>query len=959
MRGFKTWLCMLLFLLLLSAPGAFAEVDVSPVFSDGVVLQRDALVPVWGWANPGEKVQVDFAGKSAQAVADGQGRWQVTLPSMPANAKGGELTIRGEKNTLVVRDVVVGEVWLMIGDHQFLSRFDKMGGTGTAGSNLRVAVACVQSPFSYPVAVPNITTWKSAGIPQILPVFFGEQLQTALKIPVGIIVATSSAVITPFFSIQGMDGIAELDYLRPLTAHADPRTPEGKAAFRQYKEEVVDWLPRARMALAAQEVIPLPPPAPQTDHTEFDKGNNNQWNVGNIYNSLIHPLAPLALRGVVFHSGSYNSMFGANGGYDHRIAFGAKCKAVLQTLRQTWRKPELPVYFLGVPAGDAIFDANRVAQVEALKGEANCEIVSFAQAKNDKNAGAKLLAASVLEKAYGQPAATSVGAAAAPQKELVDPAQGTGFDPAVFSVPARVKSAPQTSALRLPFVFADHMVLQRNAALPVWGWGTPGKTVSVSFAGEKREAPVNEFGKWSLVLPELKANAVGENLVVTEGADSITLRDVLVGDVWLCSGQSNMQMQLLATRDAQAEIAQANYPLIRHMRIDRDFLPMPVEETAKSPLAGEQWQVCTPQSAGSFSAAAYYFAKEITMQTGIPVGLIHSSLGGSRIEPWINPEGYASVPELVKLAEEAKFAGMNNPLYQAKQAQVLRRVDGWLATFDDMVNAGEVPAELPGLVYPARTEIASYNSSKVCQLYNGKIWCIVPYALKGVLWYQGESNGGEGDSYVMKLRALINGWRTVWKQGDLPFYIVQLANFQAPAKMPGQGDGWARLREAQLKSLVIPYTGMAVAIDIGEAGDIHPKNKLDVGKRLARWALHHEYGKKDLTPSGPLFDSFKVEGDAIRVRFRYADQGLIVGEKKGVLPVSESKSGALAEFAIAGADQKWVPARAVIEGDSVLVSAPEVKSPVAVRYAFSMNPAKANLYNREGLPASPFRTDSW
>lgn len=244
-------------------------------------------------------------------------------------------------------------------------------------------------------------------------------------------------------------------------------------------------------------------------------------------------------------------------------------------------------------------------------------------------------------------------------------------------------------------------------------------------------------------------------------------------------------------------------------------------------------------------------------------------------------------------------------------------------------------------------------------MYNGMLHCVVPFAIKGALWYQGESNGGEGDEYLAKMRALVGGWRKIWNQGDFPFYHVQLANFEKPNDDPAGGNGWARCRMAQLQSLTIPRTGMAVTIDIGEGPDIHPKNKFDVGERLAAWALHDEYGKKDITPSGPLYKELKVDGNKAIITFNHTGRGLMVGKKEGREPAKAVPNGALQRFAIAGEDKKWVWAEAVIVGDSVVVSSPIVAAPVAVRYAFSMNPEGCNLYNKDGLPASPFRTDNW
>jgi len=247
-------------------------------------------------------------------------------------------------------------------------------------------------------------------------------------------------------------------------------------------------------------------------------------------------------------------------------------------------------------------------------------------------------------------------------------------------------------------------------------------------------------------------------------------------------------------------------------------------------------------------------------------------------------------------------------------------------------------------------------------MYNAMVHPFVRFPIKGALWYQGESNGNEGETYYDKKRALIGGWRKQWGLGDFPFYFVQLANFQAPTEDPAGGNGWAKLREAQCKSLSIPNTGMAVIIDtvpLAVANDIHPSNKFDVGTRLARWALNKDYGKKDIVPSGPLFKALKIEKGSIRLAFDHTGTGMMVGSKEGLKPAAEDSTGQLRRFSIAGSDKKWFWADAVIVNNTVTVSSPEVKEPVAVRYGFEMNPDGANLYNREGLPASPFRTDDW
>jgi sialate O-acetylesterase len=459
-------------------------------------------------------------------------------------------------------------------------------------------------------------------------------------------------------------------------------------------------------------------------------------------------------------------------------------------------------------------------------------------------------------------------------------------------------------------LFTDHMVLQRDIPCPVWGTADVGEKVTVKLGASEATATAGADGKWSVKLPAMKMNAAAQDLVIS-GKNTVTIKDVLVGDVWVCSGQSNMEWTLNGSNGAE-DIAAANLSNIRRIKFNHVSLNKPTTNVPN------KWEACSPQSAGNFTAVGFYFARRVQKETGVPIGLLDDNWGGTRIEPWVPLAGFEAVPELSAITEKVK----------ARDAA---------ATGD--------PAPI--------------GHGEPVALYNGMIAPVVPFGIKGALWYQGESNGGEGDEYFHKMRALVGGWRKVWGQGEFPFYFVQLANFQKDANTPEGGDGWARVRAAQTKSLTIPKTGMAVIIDIGEANDIHPKNKFDVGERLAQWALHHDYGKKDVVPSGPIFKSAKVEGDKIRVSFDYSANGLIVGKKDGRKPVEAVAGGKLARFAIAGEDKKWFWADAVIDGGNVVVSSKDVPKPVAVRYAYTMNPEGANLYNKEGLPASPFRSDDW
>ncbi|MEI7933154.1 MAG: sialate O-acetylesterase, partial [Alphaproteobacteria bacterium] len=436
-------------------------------------------------------------------------------------------------------------------------------------------------------------------------------------------------------------------------------------------------------------------------------------------------------------------------------------------------------------------------------------------------------------------------------------------------------------------------------------------------------AKADAKGAWAVELPALKK---GENLELTvTGKNVITLKNVIVGDIWLCSGQSNMELPLNQCLGSDGDIG-VDYPGIRLIKINHEVSAYPEQE---APVAGA-WQVCTKWAPNGYTGVGFYFTREIHKQTGVPVGLIDASWRGAAIEPWITLEALQSMPEF----REAAVARSTNFVTNSVMT-------GW------------------------------------CNMQNAMISPLFRFPIKGVLWYQGESNGNEGETYYHKMRALVNGWRKAWNRlppqgagasvGEFPFYFVQLTGYGSTnpndhTNNPAGGDGWSRLREAQTQALAITNSGMAVIIDtqpINEANDYHPRNKYDVGMRLARWALNRDYGMKDVVPSGPLFKSMAIEGDKVRLAFDYTGSGLMVGAKVGRAPAVEDKAGKLKRFAIAGADKKWVWADAVIDGQTVVVSSPEVKAPVAVRYAFSMYPYGANLYNREGLPASPFRTDAW
>ncbi|MEQ2006498.1 MAG: sialate O-acetylesterase [Limisphaerales bacterium] len=480
--------------------------------------------------------------------------------------------------------------------------------------------------------------------------------------------------------------------------------------------------------------------------------------------------------------------------------------------------------------------------------------------------------------------------------------------------------------VKLPAIFGDHMVLQRDTTVPIWGTATPGEEVTVSIAGQTVTAKAAADGKWSVKLAKLAA--AGQHTLTVKGKNTVSFSDVLVGEVWLGSGQSNMAMTVNRAKDFEQEQAAAKFPQIRV------FTEASGAAASAQSQGNGSWVVCTPETVGRFSATAYFFGREIHKALNVPVGLINSSVGGTPIESWIAPEAQKASPELKGFFEGQKQAAKDFDPAKAK-AKFEQEQAKWKEAAKQAKAEGKPAPKAP------RDPVAlNERKGNVGGLFNGKISPLIPYAMRGALWYQGEANSvpDKAQFYEAQLKLLVTGWRKLWGH-DFPFAWVQLPNFGGP------GRDWPLVREAMLKTLALPKTGMAITIDIGEEKDIHPKNKQDVGRRLAAWALGTVYGQKIAT-SGPLPAGHQVRGSEVVLSFKHTDGGLT------------AKGGELKGFVIAGADKQWKPATARIEGDKVIVSSADVKQPTAVRYAWENWPT-CNLYNGAGLPASPFRTDDW
>ena len=485
--------------------------------------------------------------------------------------------------------------------------------------------------------------------------------------------------------------------------------------------------------------------------------------------------------------------------------------------------------------------------------------------------------------------------------------------------------------VRLAGPFTSHMVLQRDQPVPVWGTAEAGETVTVSFAGRKEATRADAAGNWRVDLEALVASDEGREFRV-EGSKTtapLVLKDVLVGEVWLCSGQSNMVFTVSKSAYKWAgvvneaeEIAAADFPLVR----------MFTAEAAKAyepqPGVKGSWVVCSPETVPAFSAIGYFFAREIHKELRVPVGILSLSYGASCAEAWIRREALAADPRLRPMLEkfdtEVAAFRARSPADASEQAEV-RSQD---------VNAAAPKPKAP------KDPVQDQHNPTV--MFNGMIAPVVPYGIRGVLWYQGESivGGAEGVALYPRVQAaLIEDWRALWGRGDFPFYIVQLAGQDRPSNRP-------EVREAQATVLALKNTGMAVATDIGEEKNVHPRNKQDVAKRLVRIALANTYGRPDEF-SGPRYESMIEEaGGMVRLKFSHTAGGLV------------ARDGVLKWFEVAGADGKFVAAEATIDGETVVVKSGEVAEPKAVRYAWVNFPDGGHLYNRAGLPAAQFRTDA-
>lgn len=485
--------------------------------------------------------------------------------------------------------------------------------------------------------------------------------------------------------------------------------------------------------------------------------------------------------------------------------------------------------------------------------------------------------------------------------------------------------------VRLPGFFGDHMVLQQKMPLRIWGWAESGESVTVALGENVATTKADDDGRWQVKLAPVTANKTPMTLNVS-GNNRIEIDDVLIGEVWLCSGQSNMEWPVSRSSNAEQEIASASHPMIRHIKIAHRASPMPLDDVSS------QWQLCSPETVAEFTACGYFMARRLQKELDVPIGLVNSSWGGTRVEPWTPPVGFQQTQALGDIYQSVIGRTPGTEEYRAELSKHIAATEAWLAKSKRDMDANELIQPSP----PFPESLTPFSShQQPTMLYNGMIHALVGFPIRGAIWYQGEANQREGMLYYEKKKALIGGWRKLWDQGDFPFYYVQIAPFRYRNK---DQSTLAEFWEAQAATQQIPRTGMVVINDIATVADIHPPNKQDVGQRLALLALKNDYGRDDLVAVSPQFEGLEITGDQLKVTFNNTGGGLKTRDGKSP-----------SHFEIIGAQSGgFQPAEATLAGDAVILKSDLVKNPVAFRFAWN-EVAEPNLSGATGLPVGAVR----
>ncbi|MCJ8328687.1 MAG: hypothetical protein HRT89_23135 [Lentisphaeria bacterium] len=903
-------------LIVIASVPAQAAVKIDPIFSDNMVLQRRAPVPVWGTASAGEEITVKVGKKNAKTKADAKGQWRVVFPEL---YEGGpfSLTVTG-KSTVQIKNVMIGDVWLVAGtDNVALPQKKTYNGGWERRKSfypqVRVFTAAKadtdkKGKDSDKKQQWTVCTPETVGSLSGVCYAFGRNLFRLSAVPVGIIQVPAKTPLAAWLSPASSQKLwpnakGNSQTFKSLIQPLSPFAVRGFAWYganetllaaalyeKALRSLIADW-----RTLWKQENLPvlllqhpisdsltkqlieaeaIRPQIWEAQRKVLDLGHvrlvptmdiganaksiiNHQADVGFRLAQAAHAMAIIE-RGALAPSGPIYKSMAIKGNTIH-LSFTHSGAGLIS---------QGPLSGFTIAGKDRIFvqaDARISGKTVIVSSQSVAKPLAVRYGWVENPVNANLYNRShhrSTEMPYGNYRMKSQGLPACPFRTDNWDAKS-------------VKTAPE---LRLPEFFSHSMVLQQGIKVPIWGWAKAKQKITITCADQKTSAIADKDGKWFARLGTLKAGGPYE-LKFQIDTYVRTLKDVYVGEVWLCSGQSNAGWAVSHSANADDEIAAADYPQIR--MFNAGFQKGTGPQTDLPGQFNTRWQQCSPDTVNTWSAMGYFFARHLQQKSKVPIGIIHSSVSGTNIERWMR-----------KSALEAT----GDP----------RAVKGRGAS----------------------------------GLWNGKIAPLVPFGIRGIIWYQGESNSGE--TYYQKLfTSLIQDWRQSWGQKDLPFLYVQLATYLKPVDKPAAGGRYVDVREAQRKTLSLPNTAMAVSIDIGDAKDQHPKNKQEVGRRLGLAARALVYGES-LVYSGPLYESMSIEGKKIRLRFKHVGSGLV------------AKGGPLKQFAIAGADKKAVHAKAKIDGKTVLVWSDKVAKPKFVYYAYATNPEGCNLYNKEGLPASPF-----
>ncbi len=979
-----------------ATPPAHANVKLNALFSDHAVLQAGVPVPVWGKADPGEEVTISLAGQSVTTKADAQGKWKVTLEKLTATKEAQTLVAKG-KNTVTVKDILVGETWLCSGQSNMGMRV-----SGALNFQEEKKAANLPEVRMYIESSPGADTPKdetkgawyvctpdTVGMFSATAFFFGRELHQKLGTPVGLINSSVGGTrIEAWISAEAQQG-------EPALKEFIQQNDATRAAFDPAAEKAKFDAEMARFERGVQQARAQGRPLPTRKPRDPIGSHERATVLGNLFNGKIAPLIPFAIRGVIWYQGESNASPQLARFYETQLPL------LIKDWRSRWGQPELPFGYVQLPniqrspswvdvreaqdktlkvphTGMAVtIDVGEIRNVHpANKQAVGKRLAAWAlgdvyQVKDVVVSGPRLTNHEVKEgkvmltfsniegglKAKGgllesfqiagadrrwrtATAAVVKDTVMVSHPEVAEPVavryawadnpictlyNGAGLPAAPF------RTDDWKQELALPAILSDHMVVQADTIIPVWGLAVPQEEVTVAFNGVSKTIKADVSGKWMIRLGRFKASAKPAEMVVkSSSGKSITIKDVLVGEVWLASGQSNMAYLFSRGQYPEEERQAAALPELRMFTVQQN-----AQRTPQTDCEGA-WVVATPDTVGAFSAVAYFFGRELHLALKQPVGMINSSWGGTDIAAWTSEDAQAKVPALkarldVWKTDDAAFDA------DAVRAKWLQADEVWKKRVKADKEAGKTPPSRPKLnKQPARDQNHPAN------LYNGMISPLLPYAIKGAIWYQGEHNCPTVEKatlYKTQLPLLVADWRAHWGNPALPFAWVQLPNFEQTGYRP-------LVREAMLESLKVKNTGMAITIDIGDPKDNHPRNKQGVGRRLSLWALGSVYQKDVPATSGPLYRGHETGNGKVIIRFDHTNGGLV------------AKDGPLKGFVIAGSDKVWKPATAVIDGETVVVSSSEVPEPAAVRYAWEASP-ECNLYNGAGLPASPFRTDTW